>query len=217
MSTPNPDDPQRWPPGSDEQTPPSRHVAGILWTLAFVALISLGIWWYVEQARMDPPPPAAAVEAPPPVVDRQDAPVTAREAGIELEGDEPDDAAVATQPAAPTKAPAPVASIPRDRGPEPLTSNRHPEYPARALRSGVQGSVSVLIQVNAQGLPTDVRVVSRRGERSRDLDQAVVRAARSWRFEPALRGGRPVSGEVIVPVEFQQDQGSAKPVHSRPN
>lgn len=108
-------------------------------------------------------------------------------------------------PDRPKAAPKPVVTVKRDRGPVPLASNRQPEYPARALRSGVEGSVSVLIQINARGVPTDVRVVSRRGERSRDLDRAVMNAARDWRFDPAIRDGRPVAGEVILPVAFQRN------------
>jgi protein TonB len=69
----------------------------------------------------------------------------------------------------------------------------------------VEGSVSVLIEINARGVPTDVRVVSRSGERSRDLDRAVVSAARGWRFDPARRDGRPVPGEVILPVDFERN------------
>ena len=74
-----------------------------------------------------------------------------------------------------------------------------------ALRSGIEGSVSVLVEVGADGVPTDVRVVRRSGERSRDLDRAVTSAALDWRFEPALRNGRAVAGAVVLPVDFKRE------------
>ncbi|RZA28024.1 MAG: TonB family protein, partial [Lysobacteraceae bacterium] len=49
----------------------------------------------------------------------------------------------------------------------------------------------------------DVTVVERTGERSRDLDRAVISAVRKWRFEPAMQDGKAVAGAVVVPVEFK--------------
>ena len=59
------------------------------------------------------------------------------------------------------------------------------------------------VEVDASGVPTDVKVVERSGERSRDLDRAVTDAVRKWRFEPAMKDGKPVAGAVVVPVEFK--------------
>ena len=96
----------------------------------------------------------------------------------------------------------PIARLTRD--PAPLASNEAPRYPAQALRSGVEGSVNVRIELDANGVPTDVQVVERSGERSRDLDRAVVEAARKWRFEPAMKDGKPVAGAVVLPVDFKR-------------
>jgi protein TonB len=61
----------------------------------------------------------------------------------------------------------------------------------------------VRVEVDASGVPTDVKVVERSGERSRDLDRAVTDAVRRWRFEPAMKDGKAVAGAVVVPVEFK--------------
>ena len=68
----------------------------------------------------------------------------------------------------------------------------------------MEGSVNVRIELDANGVPTDVQVVERSGERSRDLDRAVVEAARKWRFEPAMKDGKPVAGAVVLPVDFKR-------------
>ncbi len=200
MSTPNPEDPQRQRVRTDSDAEsPRSHIGSILWILVLVALIAIGIWWYSQETEVLVPQPPTAVDDPLPAVDRPVAPVVPGEveAPVADEG-----AAPVSKADRPKSAPKPTATVPRDRGPVPLPTNREPEYPSRALRSGVEGSVSVLIEINARGVPTDVRVVSRRGERSRDLDRAVLNAARDWRFEPARRDGRAVPGEVILPVEF---------------
>lgn len=63
--------------------------------------------------------------------------------------------------------------------------------------------MSVRVEVDANGNATDVQVVERSGERSRDLDRAVTDAVRQWRFEPAMKDGKAVAGAVVVPVEFK--------------
>lgn len=203
MSTPNPEDPQRLRASTDSDTESPRSPIGtVLWSLALVALIALGIWWYSNDADVSGAHTPAAVDEPLPPIVSPDTPA----APAQVKPPVADGSALPLdKPAQPKPAPKPVAAVPRDRDPVPLPTNRQPEYPPRALRSGVEGSVSVLIEINARGVPTDVRVVSRRGERSRDLDQAVVNAARDWRFDPALRDGRSVPGEVILPVDFQRN------------
>lgn len=75
-----------------------------------------------------------------------------------------------------------------------------PRYPSDALRNGESGTVLVRIEVGADGEPTAVSVVARSGSRS--LDRAAVQAAKRWRFRPAQRDGRAVTGAVEVPIEF---------------
>jgi len=192
MSNPGSDDLEPRPRDTDPAAQgPSRNSAGLLWVLILVALIAAGLWWYGNQPASQVPEVAPIIEAP------------VADASIpKAEDIKPTVETPAAAPAAGTEAAPDVAA---DRDPAPLASNQTPKYPAQALRSGVQGSVSVRIEVDARGVPTDVRVIERSGERSRDLDRAVLNAARAWRFEPAMRNGKPVSGAVVLPVDFKRE------------
>lgn len=190
MSTPNPNDPgyHHVDPDAPVVAPPRRtHPVALV--LLLLALIALG-WWYANRQATPPPTSSAVVE--PVAGETATPPPTPSEAAKRRE---------ATRPAAKPK-PKPVAAINRD--PRPLAGNPAPRYPAQALRSGVEGGVSVRIEVDAQGVPTDAKVVERTGERSRDLDRAVLEAVRKWRFEPAMQNGKPVAGAVVLPVDFRR-------------
>ena len=78
-----------------------------------------------------------------------------------------------------------------------------PRYPPAALRSGITGTVVLIVSVDANGNVTDVSV--ERSSRNRDLDRAAIQAARKWRFNPAMQDGRPAAGLVRIPVEFNLD------------
>ncbi|MCF7751511.1 energy transducer TonB [Bacillus subtilis subsp. subtilis] len=99
---------------------------------------------------------------------------------------------------------APVAV--RNREARPLASNAKPNYPASALRSGVQGSVVASLSVDPRGQVTDANIVQRSGSRDRDLDRAVLNTVRDWQFEPALHNGRAVASVVRVPVDFRTER-----------
>ena len=188
MSTPNPNDPgyNRVDPDAPVVAPP-RTSSALLWLLLLVALVALGLWWYGKREATEARdlPPATQQPA---VVDETAAPaaVVADKKPVEKK---------------PAAKPKPVARINRD--PSPLAGNQAPKYPPQALRAGVEGSVSVRVEVDASGNATDVQVVERSGERSRDLDRAVTDAVRKWRFEPAMKDGKAVAGAVVVPVEFK--------------
>ena len=120
-------------------------------------------------------------------------------------------APVAQAPAAPAKRVAPVtqqrkAAPVRNREARPLASNAQPSYPVSALRNGVQGSVTARLQVAPNGEVTDASIVSRNGQRDRDLDRAVLTTVRSWKFEPAIRDGRAIASVVNVPVDFRTER-----------
>jgi len=108
---------------------------------------------------------------------------------------------VATAPAARKATPAV-----RNREASPLASNDKPTYPATALRNGVQGSVVASLNVDTRGNVTEASIVSRSGERSRDLDRSVLRTVQGWKFEPAMQNGRAVASVVRVPVDFRTEQ-----------
>jgi protein TonB len=189
MSTPNPNDPgyNHVDPDAPVVAPPRNNNA-LLWILLLVALIALALWWYGKRPVAEPMTSPVVTEQPAVVDDEAPTPAADKPAAKKPEA--------RNQPK-----PKPIARITRD--PSPLAGNQTPKYPPQALRSGVEGSVSVRVEVDASGVPTDVKVVERSGERSRDLDRAVTDTVRKWRFEPAMKDGKAVSGAVVVPVEFK--------------
>lgn len=77
-----------------------------------------------------------------------------------------------------------------------------PGYPVKAVREGRSGTVLLQVTVDENGHPVEVTVSRSSGHR--DLDQAALREVlKSWRFQPASRGGHPVRAIGLVPVEFR--------------
>jgi TonB family protein len=70
-------------------------------------------------------------------------------------------------------------------------------YPEAARRARLLGTVAVEMIVDERGEPRDLRVVESAGE---VLDEAVLKAVRTWRFEPAQKDG------VKVRVRWQARQ-----------
>lgn len=106
----------------------------------------------------------------------------------------PPPSAPVAAPAAPT-APAAVA----DRDPTPVRSPA-PRYPRDAQRRGESGTVVLRVHVGADGRPQGIDLIE--GSGSRSLDRAAADAVRRWRFDPAMRNGRPVEGVIQVPITF---------------
>lgn len=102
---------------------------------------------------------------------------------------------------APEASPVAPAS-PLSNGPR-LVHAPPPTYPPISLRLGEQGSVTVAIDVGPSGAVVDVRVLRSSG--SRRLDEAAREGVRAWRFEPATRGGAPVTGTYEHRVTFLRD------------
>lgn len=160
-----------------------------LWLALIVAMFAAALVW-LRFSNHDEPAPA-------PVSDRMlpatEAPVAATPAP-------------ATRQAAPAQSERKAAPAVRSREARPLASNSKPSYPAAALRSGVQGSVVASLNVDTRGNVTEAAIVSRSGERSRDLDRAVLNTVQGWKFEPAVQQGRAVASVVRVPVDFRTER-----------
>lgn len=83
----------------------------------------------------------------------------------------------------------------------PLSTTPAPKYPVEAARQGIGGEVVLLVTVDTDGSVRDAQV-----EKSTPpgvFDAATLEAARLWRFTPLLREGKPVQGQVRVPVTFE--------------
>lgn len=102
----------------------------------------------------------------------------------------------------PVQAPQPAPPAAATQSPVPIPGQTPaPNYPRRALRGGVGGTVLLRVDVGPDGIPTSVGIS--RSSRSRDLDRAAVEAVQRWRFRPAMADGRPTVGTVVVPIEFE--------------
>lgn len=96
---------------------------------------------------------------------------------------------------------APVTLAPGDQ-PVPLPDQKPaPEYPRSALRNRESGTVLVRVDVDTNGMPTEVVLEKKSG--SRDLDRAALDALKKWRFQPAQRNGQAVAGSLVIPIEFK--------------
>lgn len=78
--------------------------------------------------------------------------------------------------------------------------NPSPAYPEVARRKGWTGEVHLFVSVDESGIVDRLSV--RRSSGYSALDRAARQAVRLWRFVPATEGGRRVSSEVVVPINF---------------
>jgi len=160
-----------------------------LWALLILALVAVPAWWWIRNSQENVAPsvvPQATTEAATP----QPLPEAANQRPATM-----------VRHSTPKAAPAL-----RDRDARPLASNPVPVYPARALRSGVEGSVTARLLVDAKGRVSDAEIVGRSGDRDLELDRAVLNTVRDWRFEPAVHDGRAVATTVQLPVDFRAAQ-----------
>lgn len=84
--------------------------------------------------------------------------------------------------------------------------NPPPRYPLAARRNGEQGTVTLRVLVDREGLPASVAIEKTSGYAP--LDNAAREAVRAWRFAPARRGNQAVEAWVLVPVVFRLEDAS---------
>jgi len=75
-----------------------------------------------------------------------------------------------------------------------------PEYSEEARKAKYQGVVVLWLIVGPDGKPRDIRVSRPLGM---GLDQKAIEAVQRWRFEPAMKDGRPVAVQINVEVNFR--------------
>jgi len=84
-----------------------------------------------------------------------------------------------------------------------------PSYPMSAVRNGVEATVTVTVEVNADGSPVIREVVYENSDESRAayyrkpfVDSATA-AVKHWKFRPELVAGRVVPGSAVrVPISY---------------
>ncbi|MDP2788187.1 MAG: energy transducer TonB [Pseudomonadota bacterium] len=107
--------------------------------------------------------------------------------------------------------PLPGHSQPDNRAPQPdrhlaqkpayALDNPHIDYPVLANIRGVEGRVTVRVEVLASGRPGKMWLKQSSG--SGLLDQDAQAQLARWRFEPARKNGQPVSAWIDVPVLYR--------------
>lgn len=179
------------------------------------------------QVRLQPPQPrSAAAKKPPPgmatvrpatpavAADPQLRPTQTTLASATVVRAEPAEPAPEPSGAAPsTPAPAPgsatvglpTAAAANTPDSEPdyhadYLDNPRPDYPAAARRRNLYGVVRIEVEVDADGRVKSLRLAGSAG--SDLLDDAALAAVQQWRFVPASRAGKPVEGQVVVPIRF---------------
>lgn len=75
-----------------------------------------------------------------------------------------------------------------------------PEYPLRARRSGIQGTVRLLVALDAQGGVTRIQT---QGEAHPLLEQAAITSVRRSTFRPLTKEGRPTPCRTVIPIRFE--------------
>lgn len=78
-------------------------------------------------------------------------------------------------------------------------SSPDPDYTEEARRAKKQGTCVLWLIVDSTGRPRDLRVVRGLGF---GLDAKALEAVKNWRFQPALKDGKPVDVQISVEVEF---------------
>jgi TonB family protein len=82
--------------------------------------------------------------------------------------------------------------------PRPIYSPE-PEFSEEARKAKYQGTCTLMIVVDTDGKPTNLRVVNSLGM---GLDEKALETVRTWRFEPGQKDGHPVKVEMAVEVDF---------------
>jgi TonB family protein len=75
-----------------------------------------------------------------------------------------------------------------------------PKYPEEAKKNGIEGTVVVKVDVDADGSVSSVKVL--RSSNS-IFDSSALISAKKCRFEPAKKSNRPVSSVVALPINFK--------------
>jgi protein TonB len=74
-----------------------------------------------------------------------------------------------------------------------------PEFSEEARKAKYQGNCLLGLIVDANGHPTNIRVLNALGM---GLDEKAIESVKNWKFEPGKKDGRDVAVEIAVEVDF---------------
>ena len=86
-----------------------------------------------------------------------------------------------------------------EKRPEPM-STVSPTYPSDLRKQKVEGRVTLLCLVTAEGRVEDVRVEN---SSRPEFEKPAVEAMRKWRFRPGMKDGQAVSTYLRYPISFR--------------
>ena len=76
------------------------------------------------------------------------------------------------------------------------------QYTPEAMQAGIEGTVIMTAVVRTDGTPADIEITTSLDSKY-GLDKQAVAALSQWRFEPGLKGGKPVPVRVTVEMRFR--------------
>jgi protein TonB len=81
----------------------------------------------------------------------------------------------------------------------------HPDYPPSLVREGLEGSVTVRINIDETGRVTAVELI--KATNRAFFEETREQALRFWRFKPATSDGTPIASQQVLTVQFDlEDQ-----------
>lgn len=83
--------------------------------------------------------------------------------------------------------------------PEPI-ERQQPQYTKEAKEAGIQGTVVLSVKITSEGLVDDAKVVK---SLQPDLDEEAIKAAKKWKFKPAMKDGKPVTVVATIEINFR--------------
>jgi TonB family protein len=82
-----------------------------------------------------------------------------------------------------------------------VVREQKPSYTPQAMQKKIQGTVWMAVVVLDSGEVGDVRI-TKSLDAEYGLDQEAMKAAKQWKFKPAMKDGKPVAIEVTVEMTF---------------
>ena len=74
-------------------------------------------------------------------------------------------------------------------------------YPGWARRKGTEGLLVVALEILENGSVGRWQIIKSTGEES--LDKAATKTFLTWKFQPAMKNGKPVKTCIQVPINFE--------------
>ena len=78
-----------------------------------------------------------------------------------------------------------------------------PEYPAKAKADHVEGTCTLGLIIDKEGMPTDIHILK---TVRKDVDESTLTAVRQWRWKPYLLNGEPVAVQTTVNVTYSLEK-----------